>query len=92
MSVGCRCLVTEHGAMLRRFSFYTAPGLGIGVTAYTEDEATNLARGMAVQFKYKILDIVPDIDIQTLGQVHVTSNMHLPNLHGVWFPISGSLG
>ena len=78
-------------ASLRRFWFRTNPGYGIGVTAYTEEEAERLARKVAAQFEQEILDVTPDVDVQTLDQRHVILNMHPPNLHGVWFPMLGPL-
>lgn len=73
---------------LRRFWFRTATGLGIGVTAYTEQEATQLARSAAEEhdLNFDVLEIIRDVDIRTLDWGHVIPNMHPPSLRGVWFP------
>lgn len=76
---------------LRRFWFRTAPGYGIGVTAYTEEEAAELAREVASELDQEILGVTTDVDIRTLDQGHVIPNMRPPNLHGVWFPLLGPL-
>jgi hypothetical protein len=73
---------------LRRFWFPTAGQLGIGVTAYTLDEAETLARRVANRLRWELpaLKVVQDVDVRALDQHHVIPNMLPPNVHGVWFP------
>ena len=76
----------------RRFWFPTEPGLGVGVTAASEQEARQLteaalarrlARGGAPA---AITDVVPDIDVRTPDPVHVLPNVGPAVVRGVWFP------
>jgi hypothetical protein len=73
---------------LRRFWFRTAEGLGIGATAYSEDEARDLAREAADRLarNFEVIETILDVDVRTLDQGHVLPNMGPPNLRGVWFP------
>jgi hypothetical protein len=74
---------------LRRFWFTIPSHWGIGVTAYTREEAEALARSAAQQLRWEFAPshVAEDIDLRTLDQGHVIPNMRPPNFHGVWFPL-----
>lgn len=75
-------------SQMQRFWFRTAEGLGIGVTAYSQTQAVELARGAAdrLSLNFEVLEVIPDVDIRTLDQDHVIPNMGPPSVQGVWFP------
>ena len=74
--------------LLRRFWFKTKKGLGIGVTAYSLDDAKTIVSKATEEIgkMTEIVAIVEDIDITTLDQNHIIPNMGPPNLRGVWYP------
>ena len=63
--------------------------LGIGVTAWSQEEAEKMA--LQILSKHysgaEIAGCVENIDIRNLDQKHVIPNMRLPNIVGVWFPM-----
>ena len=73
---------------LRRFWFPIPGRFGIGVTAYTREEAEGLARTAARDLRWDFTPgpVAEDVDLRTLDQGHVIPNMRAPNFHGVWFP------
>ena len=71
---------------LRRFWFETETGYGIGVTAYSVEEAKLLINQSELTSSRDFVSITEDIDIRTLDQGHVIPNMGPPNLRGIWFP------
>ena len=71
---------------LIRYWVRTKRGYGIGVTAYSRDDAEFLIQQLPSNIDKEILEIIEDIDIQTLDQGHVIPNMRPPNWRGVWFP------
>jgi hypothetical protein len=73
---------------LRRFWFPVRGHSGIGVTAYTREEAKQLSEAMACELQWPFHDeiVTEDVDIRTLDQNHVVPNMASPHSHGVWFP------
>ena len=74
---------------LRRFWFPLSQGLGIGVTAASEDEARALAeetRQNHFSREATILGVIPDVDISTLDAGHVLPNIGPPAVRGVWYP------
>jgi hypothetical protein len=75
-----------NSSLLRRYWFKTEEGFGLGVTAYSLDDAKALLRGANVLWDYQVLDIVEDVDIRDLDQNHVIPNMGPPNFRGVWYP------
>ena len=74
----------EH--KLIRYWFACTPGYGIGITAYSRAKAEILANKIASDFKWKIMNVVENIDVSTLDQNHIIPNMGPPNFEGVWFP------
>ena len=72
--------------VLTRFWFKTAKGYGIGVTAYSLDDAKNLISNIDGLVDANVISVIADVDIRTLDQGHVIPNMGPPNLRGVWFP------
>jgi hypothetical protein len=72
---------------LRRFWFPSVKHSGIGVTAYSIQDATRLANEAASQFKWELTgSVIEDVDIRDLDQKHVVPNMGPPNFRGVWYP------
>ncbi len=73
--------------LLRRFWFPGRGCLGVGVTAFTKDEACTLAERAAAVVGWQLEGpVVEDVDIRTLDQQHVIPNMAACSEHGVWFP------
>jgi hypothetical protein len=74
--------------LLQRYWFNTREGLGIGVTAYSVDDAKHLIDDAARRWgwDYEVLKIVEDVDVRDLDQGHVVPNMGPPNLRGIWYP------
>jgi hypothetical protein len=73
---------------LRPFWFPIPEHLGIGVTAFDESDAVNLARLAASQLGWVIdpSNVVRDIRFADLDQNHVIPNMGVFILRGAWFP------
>jgi len=67
--------------------------LGCGVTAIDQTDAMGLLnREVFTTFGQREVDtVVSDIDVLTLDAGHVQPNMGLPNIRGVWFPLTGAL-
>jgi hypothetical protein len=76
---------TCHRA-LRRFWFETSHGLGVGVTAPSEEEARRLAEGVLARSGATVTRVVPDVDVSTLDPAHVLPNIGPPVVRGVWYP------
>jgi hypothetical protein len=70
----------------------SALNLGCGITAYDEEDARAFLRDKVfpVYGSREILEVTVDVDISTLEKDHVRSNMGLPTVRGVWFPILSS--
>lgn len=68
-----------------------APGalLGIGVTAYTEQDALNLVQKYLFPGERipSVKCIREDIRIPDLDQNHVIPNMGVVSRRGIWFPL-----
>ena len=74
--------------LLSRYWFPVAGHIGIGVTAYSLDEARYLAKQTADELHWGEPGLpIEDVDIRDLDQGHVIPNMGPPNLHGVWYPM-----
>jgi len=74
-----------------RFSIGNAPSvlnIGCGITAYDMEDAESLLheRVFSVFGSRDVLEVIPDVDINTLDQGHVIPNMAAPSNRGVWFP------
>ena len=73
---------------LRRYWFPLSIGLGIGVTAASDDEARALA--MDAQRRTApdatLLEPIVDVDVRTLDAGHVQPNIGPVVVRGVWFP------
>lgn len=74
--------------LLRRYWFKTREDLGIGVTAYSVDDARNLIDNEAcsLPWDYEVLEVVEDVDVRDLDQDHVVPNVGPVNFRGVWYP------
>jgi hypothetical protein len=75
---------------LRRFWFKSIINSGIGITAYSFDEAELILNETIKKhnLELNIVEVISDVDIRTLDQNHVVPNMNPPNLKGVWFSFS----
>lgn len=60
-----------NNPLLKRFWFKTKERFGLGVTAYSLADAELLVKKANLYTNYQILEIVEDVDIQTLDQNHV---------------------
>ena len=62
--------------------------MGVGVTAYTIDDAKELLRQMV--FKDEPLphvsNIIENLDVSTLDAGHILPNIGVPTVRGVWYP------
>lgn len=72
--------------LLHRFWFKTSNHYGIGVTAYSREDALELIKNAEYLRDENIESVVDDVDIRTLDQGQVIPNMGPPNFRGVWFP------
>jgi hypothetical protein len=73
---------------LRRFWFALSTGLGIGVTAGSEEEARMLAEAARERSHpdATITGVTADVDVRTLDERRVVPHMGPPIVRGVWFP------
>jgi len=62
--------------------------LGVGVTAFDEEEALRMVREQVfARHPFPaVKEIITDVDISTLDDGHVRPNMGNPVVRGVWFP------
>jgi hypothetical protein len=75
--------------LLRRFWFETAVKLsciGIGVTAYSREDAERLIRAEENLKHYELVSVVDDVDIRSLDQDHIVPNIGPVNFRGIWYP------
>lgn len=79
--------MTMKELKLQRFWFPASVGLGIGVTAWSIEEAKKFANIalMSLPTVAKLGEPVIGVDIRNLDQRHVIPNMLPCNLHGVWY-------
>jgi hypothetical protein len=73
--------------MLTRYWFRTSGSRGYGVTGYSLKDAEDLLR----EFGYpasgdSFIEVVENVDVQTLDQSHVVPNIGPVNFRGIWFP------
>lgn len=61
-------------------------GYGVGVTAYSVEDARTLIANELTLSSTDINGVVEDVDIQTLDKGHVIPNMGPPDIRGIWFP------
>lgn len=87
--------------MLNRYWFKFAEGgnpafldLGCGITAYDEVDAREILRDevFSLYGSRDVVEVIADVDIQTLEANHVRPNMGVPVWRGVWFPNLQSSG
>lgn len=84
---------------LNRYWFIVFPGdrfgtRNFGVTAYSKNEGKQLIFDTLKRYKLEYLaesiddntEVIEDIDIRLLDQLHVIPNMGVVVLKGVWFP------
>lgn len=61
--------------------------LGLGVTAWTLDDALAVAREALRLGQLVPASVTEDIDVSTLDAGRVLPNMEAPNERGVWYPM-----
>jgi hypothetical protein len=78
-----------HSKHLRGYWFKSRRNLGVGITAYTLEDANALLRDATDRHSLdvEIFEVIEDVDIKDLDQGHVIPNMNPPNLRGIWFPM-----
>lgn len=74
-------------SLLIRYWFLTGGGYGIGVSAYSVDDAQTLIAGEESLRDLEILETIQNVDFRSLDQGHVIPNMGSPSLRGIWFPM-----
>ncbi len=74
--------------LLTRFWFPVPGHLGVGVTAYTREDAVTLAREVTAVLGWQVdsARVVENVDIRDLDQKHVIPNMGVCSVRGIWFP------
>jgi hypothetical protein len=73
--------------MLIPFWFRTNKGLGYGVTARSQREATLLLRDLGYPVQGEdVVEVVANIRFADLDQNHVVPNVGLMPAIGVWYP------
>ncbi len=78
-----------NNPLLHRYWFHTTRGFGIGVTAFSREDAEGLIRDATAQVSWlprDVVEVVEDVDISTLDANHVRPNMGVPTIRGIWFP------
>jgi hypothetical protein len=75
-------------AGLRRFWFPLSPGLGIGVTEFSEEEAYRQAERIRREAfpNSSMAPPIRDVDVSTLDDKHVLPNAGPSAVRGVWYP------
>lgn len=73
---------------LRRYWFPVDREFGIGVTAFSEEEARRLAEETKAKYgcRGSVGPVVVDVDVSTLDANHVLPNIGPPVIRGVWYP------
>ena len=73
---------------LTRYWFNTSVGLGVGITAYSLEDAQSILAEVSktLGIEYIIVGRVDNIDVRSLDPNHVAPNMGPVNVRGVWFP------
>jgi len=73
---------------LTKYWFKTESGLGIGVTAYSVEDAISIIRGQetAMNFNPIFTSYIQNINITELDQNHIIPNMGICTNRGIWYP------
>ena len=73
---------------LKPYWFPLKVGFGIGVTAYTKDEALTMAENCRKEWypDQRLGEPIEGISAKELDEGHVIPNMGPINLRGIWFP------
>ena len=77
--------------LLTRFWFDSENGLGVGVTAYSLEDAIELVKlqDISMMFKPIFVSYIENVDVECLDQRHIIPNMGICSSRGVWFPNVG---
>jgi len=65
---------------------WTALGCGVTGVDRSDAEALLAASMLAKDGLPPVLEVIEDVDVQTLDPGHVLSNLGDPSVRGVWFP------
>lgn len=76
----------EMSNLLTRYWFESEAGYGVGVTAYSLDDAKGLIAQEPSIGNVNLNSVVENIDVQTLDENHVIPNMGPVNFRGIWYP------
>jgi len=71
---------------LTRFWFSSPGRWGVGVSAYSLEDARAMIGAEESLRDYVLTEVIEDIDIQNLDQDHVVPNMGTPSFRAIWFP------
>jgi hypothetical protein len=73
--------------MLTTFWFRTNPGLGYGVTAFSQREAEAMLRDYGYPKEWEVItEVIQDIKHCELDQNHVVPNAGPIVVRGIWYP------
>ena len=74
---------------LKRFWYESKRNIGVGITAYSRDDADQILKAAIErhQLDIEVVNVIEDININELDEGHVRPNMNPPNFRGVWFPM-----
>lgn len=77
-----------NNKQLTRYWFKSVNNLGVGITAYSLDDARWILDRVIKDhmLNVEIKEIIEGVDIRSLHQGKVIPNMNPPNFRGVWFP------
>ncbi len=77
-----------NNPLLQRYWFKTKELYGVGVTAYSLEDAKRLVQEAItyVDWDFNELEIIENVDVSVLDEGHVLPNMGAPNFRGVWYP------
>jgi hypothetical protein len=79
-------MVPLKDPLLTRFWFDLEDKRGIGVTAYSREDAEYLINNEEGWVGRKVVSVIENVDIRTLDQEHIIPNMGAPNFRGIWYP------
>lgn len=76
----------KTNSLLIRYWFKLEDHLGVGVTAYSLDDALSLLSRANFVFHLSETNVIENVDLSQLDQNHVLPNIGAPNVRGIWYP------
>lgn len=78
----------RNSKLLTRYWFPATQGFGIGVTAFSLAQATEMALSVmsSLPSGARLGEPIANVDVADLDQGHVVPNMGACNFEGVWYP------